>query len=122
MVIRALIILAVILLNNGCKNCNQCKDTPSGTGILKVDLSYDSSYLTVYQSGTVGGRVIREGEFKGTDFDTTLPAGPSYSAKAIYQLEDREVVAIDGDESIESEQEDRCDSPCYKIDQAKLKL
>ncbi len=123
MIIRILIILAITWLINGCKNCNQCRDTPPNTGILKIDLSYDSCMLTVYQSPKIGGKVIRKGRFKGRDFDTTLPAGPSYSAKAVYQLADKKVIGIDGNQSIdESKKEDRCDSPCYKIDEAKLKL
>lgn len=100
-------------------DCSECYQTEPDTGDIKVDITINdqnpSIPLIIYK-GDIDNNNI---EYIDTAFSSPyyldVPIGKYYSVKAKYKVNEKTIIAIDGDKIKTKKVTDSCDEDCYII-------
>lgn len=125
-VFAVLVLLAAVLFHNSCEelltlevDCNECyfpePDSADITVYVTIDENIDRVPLVIYK----GKADARKVEYIDTAYAETyylyVKTNEYYSAEATYELEDKKVIAGDGDKLVTRHITDICSEECYVI-------
>jgi hypothetical protein len=127
-------IVVMMLLTAACDqkvftgnvNCNECYTTKPDSLDLTIDLTINAHYpeipVLLYKGNIPGGELIDTFYFTETPGYIWVKAEETYSAKAIYKLDERTVLVVDGVAQKLKSVTDACSEACWVEEGKELNL
>lgn len=117
------VLVSGMLLSSCCGDAFCLEERPEeGTLTIEVNDQGDNSSVPVTVFSGLewqDGDTLWQGDLSA-DFDTVVPTGNSFSARAVYRHNGEEVVVVDGAQVEVNERS--CEDDCYKLKEGKLDL